>query len=328
VPWSSGKYLSVPKYTQPYKYNGKEYIEMNDYDVYEYGFRGYYATIGRFTQIDPAAEGTYSKSPYAYASNGFVGEIDFMGLYGATGFTNKGNEYDTGYEEFVTIGTGGSDIGGLKSRFGNNFGIFDPALLVYNLTYINDDGEFISHINSSDKRIIVIHKDGTQDHVGYEMNAVDYSKYKEGDRVKGWYFNQITISITATAGFQFSFIPQLGVNAISWDILNFSWTFGKNGFSYDGDTWFGGENAIISQGISVGYYLQAGIVGQQFEAPGNNYQAKNQQLTGLSSLFHMLSTAGKWTDGDFNFNISLSAPIFASVTATISGNIYYQYWKH
>ena len=60
------------------------------YVVYSYGFRDYYATIGRFTSIDPMAEGTYYSSPYAYANNNPVANIDFMGLSAHT--TSDPNE--------------------------------------------------------------------------------------------------------------------------------------------------------------------------------------------------------------------------------------------
>jgi len=82
--------ISTGQSAQPYKYNGKEYVEMHGYDVYEYGFRGYYATIARFTSIDPLCERTPWQSPYCYASNNFVGEIDWMGLFGSTGFASGG----------------------------------------------------------------------------------------------------------------------------------------------------------------------------------------------------------------------------------------------
>ena len=69
---------------QPYLYNGKEFVETpsNEYNVYDYGFRGYYATIGRFTSMDPLCEQTPWQSPYAYAGNNFVNCIDYMGLMG------------------------------------------------------------------------------------------------------------------------------------------------------------------------------------------------------------------------------------------------------
>ncbi|MBQ7209963.1 MAG: hypothetical protein IJS05_03605 [Paludibacteraceae bacterium] len=44
------------------------------------GARGYYATIVRFTSIDPLAENTPWQSPYSYASNNFIAEIDWMGM--------------------------------------------------------------------------------------------------------------------------------------------------------------------------------------------------------------------------------------------------------
>ena len=70
--------------TQPYLYNGKEFIESHGWNTYDYGFRGYYAPIGRFTSIDPLAEQTPWQSPYAYAGNNFINAIDWMGLSGMT----------------------------------------------------------------------------------------------------------------------------------------------------------------------------------------------------------------------------------------------------
>ena len=67
---------------QPYLYNGKEFVEAHGWNTYDYGFRGYYAPIGRFTSIDPLAEQTPWQSPYSYAGNHFVNAIDWMGLSG------------------------------------------------------------------------------------------------------------------------------------------------------------------------------------------------------------------------------------------------------
>ena len=85
LPWAEDVKLSkslqsMLPYTQPYKYNGKEYIEMGGYDIYDYGFRGYYATIGRFTSIDALAEKYYGISPYAYTLNNPIRWIDIDGF--------------------------------------------------------------------------------------------------------------------------------------------------------------------------------------------------------------------------------------------------------
>lgn len=60
----------------PDKFNGKEFVEMHGFDTYDYGARGYYAAIGRFTTIDPLAEKDYSISLYAYCGNNPVNRID------------------------------------------------------------------------------------------------------------------------------------------------------------------------------------------------------------------------------------------------------------
>lgn len=63
-------------YAMPNKFNGKEFVEMHGFDTYDYGARGYYSAIGRFTTIDPLAEKDYSISPYAYCDNNPVNRID------------------------------------------------------------------------------------------------------------------------------------------------------------------------------------------------------------------------------------------------------------
>jgi RHS repeat-associated protein len=75
---------------QPYLYNGKEFVEAHEWNTYDYGFRGYYATIGRFTCVDPLAEQTPWLSPYAYAGNNFTNAIDWMGLGGMSSYNLTG----------------------------------------------------------------------------------------------------------------------------------------------------------------------------------------------------------------------------------------------
>jgi len=53
---------------------------MNGYDTYDYGARGYYPAIGRFTTVDLLAERNYSVSPYAYCSGNPVNRIDPDGM--------------------------------------------------------------------------------------------------------------------------------------------------------------------------------------------------------------------------------------------------------
>jgi len=65
---------------QPYKFGGKEFIEMEGYDSYDFHARGMYPAIMRFMQIDPMAEKYYSISPYAYCDNNPIRFTDPTGM--------------------------------------------------------------------------------------------------------------------------------------------------------------------------------------------------------------------------------------------------------
>jgi RHS repeat-associated protein len=83
---------------QPYKYNGKEFVEMHGYDTYDYGARGYYAAMGRFMTVDPLAEKYYSISPYAYCAGNPMKFIDIDGKDPGDFFSTKDNAAkDFGY---------------------------------------------------------------------------------------------------------------------------------------------------------------------------------------------------------------------------------------
>ena len=98
LPW--GEYENAD--TQPYKYNGKEFIEMHGYDAYDYGARCYDAAIGRLETIDPLAEKYYSVSPYAYCANNPIRFIDPDGRdYGLT-FDDKTKTVTVGATYYVT----------------------------------------------------------------------------------------------------------------------------------------------------------------------------------------------------------------------------------
>ena len=57
--------VSTGQDVQPYKYNGKEYVEMHGLDEYDSKARWYYPAICRTTTMDPLAEKYYPTSPYA-----------------------------------------------------------------------------------------------------------------------------------------------------------------------------------------------------------------------------------------------------------------------
>jgi len=79
LPWASN--AGDNPGIQERKYNGKEFVEMHGYDTYDYGARGYYPAMGRFTSVDPLAEKRPWISPYAYCSGNPVNRIDPDGKF-------------------------------------------------------------------------------------------------------------------------------------------------------------------------------------------------------------------------------------------------------
>jgi RHS repeat-associated protein len=65
---------------QPYKYNGKEFIEEHGLDEYDFSARNMYPAIMRFNTPDPLAEDYYDVSPYVYGLNNPVRYNDPTGM--------------------------------------------------------------------------------------------------------------------------------------------------------------------------------------------------------------------------------------------------------
>jgi len=84
---------------QPYKYGGKEFIELHGYDSYDFDARMYYPALCRFMTMDPLCEKYYSISPYAYCNNNPVKYIDPDGeSWRLTYDRIEGEVIFTGYE--------------------------------------------------------------------------------------------------------------------------------------------------------------------------------------------------------------------------------------
>ena len=76
LPWAASAGASE----QPWKYNGKEFVEMHGLDEYDSKARWYYPAICRTTTMDPLAETYYPTSPYAWCGNNPVKNVDLDGM--------------------------------------------------------------------------------------------------------------------------------------------------------------------------------------------------------------------------------------------------------
>ena len=113
---------------QPYKYGGKEFIELHGYDSYDFDARMYYPALCRFMTMDPLCEKYYSISPYAYCNNNPVKYID-----------PDGREIEIHYQENgkgkVFIFTGENADRAPKNTFVQN------VITAYNYNKKNGGGE-------------------------------------------------------------------------------------------------------------------------------------------------------------------------------------------
>jgi RHS repeat-associated protein len=99
LPWAEAAGSSE----QPWKYNGKEFVEMHGLDEYDSKARWYYPAICRTTTMDPLAETYYPTSPYAWCGNNTIIFTDANGCW--FDFSGMTNEEKTAFD---------SDLSSLK----------------------------------------------------------------------------------------------------------------------------------------------------------------------------------------------------------------------
>ena len=76
IPWKT----STGAIEHPYRYNGKELVQMHSQDEYDSHARWYYPAICRTTTMDPLCEKYYNISPYAWCGNNLVNVMDMNGM--------------------------------------------------------------------------------------------------------------------------------------------------------------------------------------------------------------------------------------------------------
>ena len=94
LPWAEAMTPSE----QPYKYNGKEFVEMHGLDEYDSKARWYYPAICRTTTMDPLAEKYYPTTPYAWCGNNTMRFVDPDGMKIIIGDSTSQVEYISGQD--------------------------------------------------------------------------------------------------------------------------------------------------------------------------------------------------------------------------------------
>ena len=112
IPWKT----STGAIEHPYRYNGKELVQMHSQDEYDSHARWYYPAICRTTTMDPLCEKYYNISPYAWCGNNPVNVIDPSGCDTVTvTYNSDTNHWDLG----TPIIAKGNDVINVTDKDGN-----------------------------------------------------------------------------------------------------------------------------------------------------------------------------------------------------------------
>ncbi len=280
--------------TQPYLYNGKEFIESHGWNTFDYGFRGYYAPTGRFTSIDPLAEQTPWQSPYAYAGNNFINNIDWMGLSTYGGITSFGHAADIC--QYIVIDGQGNYLGGVNN---------------------DDDGVYIDPTGRwkpGDKI------DGLE-RVGRMI--LPFWMYEnwigKGHPAPGIYYgNNYSISVSGSVGWQISIDKFVNISLPSWELFSINTSF----WSYSDGFELGQiEFDYIGNNKEFKTALGAQILF------GYEYSIKHNVWTDSPNIGTMTNTfwgGPVFVNSNGTFGITLSFALIGGISVTISGNFYYE----
>ncbi len=84
-------------------YNDKELYDDGDLNWYDYGFRNYDPQTGRFVQQDPLAEAYSFSTPYSYAGNDPIANIDYLGLAPVGEIISAASTLSTTADKAITL---------------------------------------------------------------------------------------------------------------------------------------------------------------------------------------------------------------------------------
>ena len=168
LPWNTNFVANE----QPYKYGGKEFVEMHGLDEYDSHARWYYPALARTTTMDPHSEDYYPISPYAWCGNNFVNVTDPTGM---DWYQNDSTQNYIWFKETNEI-DGYVHIGGAGCVLGEFEPLIDRLLTnVYHTDGLYTDGRSFG-ISSIDKGALIRPK-------GISGTFLDEFVFNEGPEV-------------------------------------------------------------------------------------------------------------------------------------------------
>ncbi len=187
-----GGVFAATNNVQPYKYNGKEFDGKNGLNWYDYGARHYDAALGRFISIDRFAEKYPLLSPYQYAANNPIVNVDVNGdsvrVYTET--DSYGHSWlSTGEGEDMVVYSYGRFNGTYKGQKGINFanGLGNGDGVLLRMTGLEAE-EYMSDKESLDMDAFVI-TDVSDKEVNEMLDAKFYSSDRLPNNPNSVYYN-------------------------------------------------------------------------------------------------------------------------------------------
>lgn len=290
---------------------------MHGFDTYDYGARGYYPAMGRFTSIDPLAEKYYNISPYAYCAGNPINRIDPDGrvvytthnLAEITEALNKlkaqfGDEYDKKEEEEEEE----EDKKNKKRQ------------TVYNLEALRSSySGFYNQIQTYAAAFLDIFTEKTENILPNGEKSLSYSARNLAP-------DYTSVDLSGSA-----YIPFLPAIGGGFD-LSLGYVRNDGLFLLGGTRAGAGFDFSISGGLSLGVYsgkapLSAiSLSGKGLHLSAGLAPVSYSLLQDISSQYGITSIGSNWTINSISVGIGLT-PANVSITQSNSFNPYYLYKK-
>jgi RHS repeat-associated protein len=165
---------------QKYKYNGKEFQDELDLNLYDYGARNYDPAIGRWMNIDPLAELAPNVTPFRYGFNNPLVFTDPTGMYEE----EHNPAADPDYDDWIKLKNGGV-------RFYNDIDSKEKAE-AKGLDYL---GKNVTYKSPNNGMTYFLYPDGTYDFGKTESVNVDATNYStpnsDHDEIAEDYFSNV-----------------------------------------------------------------------------------------------------------------------------------------